>query len=393
MLNLSDRRLRQFTPLVLLMVLLVGSELLSGCDRRSRTADKIAEDTQQIDDFDNSLTFNDVTLEEFDKQGRLWWRVKAKQASYSKDRQIARVMEPIGELYQDGKLFLKVKAKSGEVQKNGEKLNLQGDILAEEPKDGLVLRANWMEWQPKANLLIVREKVSGTHPKAKMTAKEGKFFTKDRRLEMGGQVFAEATDPNVQFRSDKLVWLMQEQIFSSDRPIQIDRLQNKVLTDRATANAGTMNMKTRIATLTQNAQLNVSDPPIQATSNSIVWNFKTKKAVSDQPITILNKQQGVTLIGDRGEMDLNTRMFYLTGNVRGIGEKNQSNVSSDRLTWNMTTQAFLAEGNVVYDQTNPVFHLTGPRASGTMKDRNIIVSGGRVETQFIPEQVGKLVGN
>ncbi len=65
----------------LLKVSLIGLLLTTGaCGNRNQTAEKIARDTQQIEDFDNSLTFNAVTLEEFDGKGRLWWKVKASKA-------------------------------------------------------------------------------------------------------------------------------------------------------------------------------------------------------------------------------------------------------------------------------------------------------------------------
>ncbi|MGC8712661.1 MAG: hypothetical protein ACP5RH_09735, partial [Leptodesmis sp.] len=57
-----------------------------GCGNSNRAQKKLAEDTQSLEkeNFDTDLTFNAVTLEEFDKQGRLWWKVKAEQASYSR---------------------------------------------------------------------------------------------------------------------------------------------------------------------------------------------------------------------------------------------------------------------------------------------------------------------
>lgn len=58
-----------------------------------QTAQKLAKDAKELENenFDTDLTFNSVTLEDFDRKGNLWWKVKAEQATYSRDNKIARV--------------------------------------------------------------------------------------------------------------------------------------------------------------------------------------------------------------------------------------------------------------------------------------------------------------
>jgi LPS export ABC transporter protein LptC len=389
--NTTTRRWVAMVALGLPLILLVS--LTTGCDRRRQAVDKLAKDSKQLNDFDNSLTFNSVKFEDFDKKGRLWWRVNAKQARYSKDQKIARITEPHGEFFQDGKSILKASAENGEVRKDGETIFLRGKIVATDTRDGLVLHGDELEWQPKADLVIVRNNVSGTHAQFNVTAKEAHLLTREKQLNLKGQVVADVNDPRLQFRSEQVTWQIQRQLLISDRPLQLDRYTKQTITDRATANQGIVDLKSKVAVLKQDAQIALADPPAQATSNSLIWNLPTKTIVSDLPLTIFNRSQGVTLTGNQGQLNLTYKMFYLNGNVRGVGERNQSQVSADHLIWNMTTQHFIAEGSVNYQQVNPLFNLTGPRASGTMKDGNILVSGGRVETQFIPDQISKVPGN
>jgi len=380
---------RCFQAALIALPCLIGL-LLIGCNRQPSPSAKLVEEIKN-EEFDNSLTFNAVTLEEFDKTGQLWWRVKAKQARYSKDQKLARITAPSGQLYQDGKVILNVSAQAGEVQKDGAKLMLKGNIVAQDLRDGTLLRGNEMEWQPKANLLLVRNTITATNPRLTVTARSGKFLTKARRVELEGQVTAKATSPRLNLRSDHLIWLLRPQTVTSDRPLQIDHLTSQTVTDRVTANQGTVDLKARTTTLAQNIELSLADPPAQVTTSNLIWNFNTKTVVSPQPVTIVNQQQGVTLTGDRGQMNMNTKTVHLTGNVRGTGERNQSQVACDRLVWNMTSQTFEADGNVTYEQTNPVLTLKGPKAAGTLQNKTIMVTGGRVETQFIPDQVGRLV--
>lgn len=369
----------------MLKLTLIGLLLTIGaCGQRSRTASKIAQDTQQAEDFDNSLTFNAVTLEEFDNKGQLWWKVKATQASYSKDKKVARLQQPQGEFFQDGKSILQVKGQSGEVQQNGQTVYLRGKISATDTRDGLVMQGDELEWQPKNDLVIVRNNLTGTHRQLKISAKEGRFYSRKQQLELLGQVNAQATNPDLQFRSEHVIWQIDKKTLTSDRPLQIDRLAKNAVTDRATANQGVADLNTRTVTLKQNAQITLADPPAQLASNALVWNLNEQTIVSDQLLTINNPAQQVTLSGNQGRMDLKNKMLYLTGDVRGVGTKNQSQLNSDRLNWNIVTQRFEADGNVKYQQGQPPMNLAGPRATGTLRDQNILVSGGRVVTEFVP---------
>jgi LPS export ABC transporter protein LptC len=389
MLTLFDFGSRRLIGSTALRVALVALLLVtSACGGSNRAVEKIAKDSQQIQDFDNSLTFNDLTLEGFDKQGKRRWKVKSKQASYSKDKKIARIQQPAGELYQDGKAIVLVSAQSGEVKQDGQNIFLRGQIKAKDLRNGLIMQGNELEWQPKNDLMVIRNNATGIYKETKVSAKGGEYFTRTKRLELKDQVVAESKKPDVQFRSDHVVWLVDKKQLISDRPLQIDRtLAGKPVPDRATSNQGTLDLNTKTATLKQNSQITLSDPPFQVSSNSLVWNVDAKTIVSDQPVTLVNQKQRVTLTADRGQVNTQTKMAYLNGNVRGIGTRNQSQLVSDSLTYNLGTQQFLAEGGVNYQQANPPFNLVGPRATGTVQDQRVVVSGGRVMTEFIPDTV------
>jgi LPS export ABC transporter protein LptC len=379
--NHRQRGIRSPLLYALLLTLLCTT---TACGNRNRTADKIAQDTQQAEDFDNSLTFNAVTLEEFDPKGRLWWKVKAAQASYSKDKKVARLQQPTGEFFQDGVSVLQVKGQQGEVQQNGQTIFLRGKITATDTRDGLVMKGDELEWQPRKELVIVRNNLTGTHRQLKIAAKEGRLFTRTQRLELQGQVKAQAINPDLTFQSERAIWQIKQQTLTSDRPLQIDRFNKTVPTDRATANTGVADLKQKRITLKQNARLTLADPPTQLASNSMVWDLQRQTVASDQLLTIDNRQQQVALSGNEGRIDLKAKMLYLEGDVRGIGAKNQAQLNSDRLNWNMVTQKFEADGNFRYRQGQPPLNLAGPRATGTLRDQNILVGGGRVVTEFTP---------
>ncbi len=379
----AGRSLPITTLQLLLVVLLVGTNACGG-QKNKRTADKLAQDSSAVQSFENNLTFNDVTLEQVNEQGKLLWKVKAKQARYSQDQKVATVQAPEGELFQDGKLVYKIKARSGEVRKDGQTILLKDQIVATDVQSGAILQGNELEWRPKEDILWVRNNLTGTHPQLQASAQEAKAYSRSRRIEFFGQVVAKSKDPALGFKTEHLVWQMAQQLVTADKPVQIDRYTGEVVTDQALGNQAEVNLKTKVATLKQDAQLSLADPPLQIASNSMVWDLNAQTVASDQPVQVVHREQQVTLTGNQGRVELQPRIFYLTGNVQGQGQRKQSQLTADQLTWYIPTQQIDATGNVVYSQVDPPFNLKGPRASGTLQDQNIVVSGGRVVTEIIP---------
>ena len=367
---------------------LLGIVVLAGvvaCEDQSPTANKSTQNTnsEQVQNIESNLTFNDVTLEQADEQGQSVWKMKAGQATYSKDKKVAQVKSPSGELFQDGKPVYQIRAQQGEIQQDGKQLFLKGDIVATDPRNGLVLRGNELEWLPQQDLLIVRNQLRGTHRQVQTVAQEARVFSRASRVELQGRVVANATDPVLQMRTEHLIWQIPEQKLIGDRPIEIDRYEGKQITDRATADSSEVNLKTKVAKLTQNVQLALLDPPLQVVSNSMIWNLNTETLTADQPVRIVHPQQQVTLTAKQGRMDLQKNIVYLTGDVYGVGQRRQS-IKSKAMTWYVPSQLVEAEGDVVYKQLEPPVSFTGQKAVGKLQEQNIVVSGGRVETEIIP---------
>ena len=377
---------RQLRPLGIGAALLVY--LLAGSCQQDRTANKLAQDSKRVEEFDNSLTFNAVTLEEFDQQGRLWWQMKAKTAVYSKDKKNAKIDAPKGQLFQDGKAIMDVTAKNGEVQQDGKTIFLRGDVVAVNTRDGVVMKGDEVVWQPEKDLLIVRNNVSAVQEKKmQVTAKEGQFFTRDRRLELMGQVVAVSVEPEeAKFQSDRITWQIDKEALAMDKPLQIDRSKDKVPLDRAVAQKGSVDLKTKVATLQQSAQVVRANPPVEVSSDSLVWNYQNQTIVSDKPVSMIDRQKNSALTGNQGSLDMKTNVITMNGNVRAVGEQNRA-LTCENLVFNLTTQQFQAEGNVFFQQASPPVALSGPRASGNLQDQTVVdggSTGGRVTTEFIP---------
>ncbi|MBE8999183.1 LPS export ABC transporter periplasmic protein LptC [Nostoc sp. LEGE 12447] len=386
----GERKIQNYSPtpsflfLPLIFFLIFG---LVSCGGKSPPASQ--ENSAASSKQDSDLTFFDVTLEQADEVGRPIWKVRAKQAKYTKEKQIGQAESPYGELYQDGKVVYQIKADVADIEQDGKQLFLKGKIFATDPSNGIVLQGNELEWRPKEDLLIVRNQINGTHKKLQAVAQEARVKTREQRMEFSGRVVANSADPQLQVRTEHLIWNIKEEKLIGDRPIQIDRYKDNKISDRGKGNSAEVNLKTKIATIQQNAQLDLLDPPVQIASNSMTWNMNAETVTTNSPVRMFQRLENLTVTANQGEMKIPQKTVYLTGNVNAIGQRRQS-LKSNTLTWYLDNKLVEAQGNVVYRQVDPPLNFTGETAVGNLQTENIVVKGGsssgRVVTEIIPQQ-------
>ncbi|MEH2127509.1 LPS export ABC transporter periplasmic protein LptC [Nostoc sp.] len=360
---------------------------LVGCGGKSPPASQ--QNTADSSNKDSNLTFFDVTLEQADEVGRPIWKVRAKTAKYTKEKQIGQAESPYGELYQDGKIVYQIKADVADIEQDGKQLFLKGKIFATDPSNGIVLQGNELEWRPKEDLLIVRNKINGTHKKLQAVAQEVRVKTREQRMEFSGGVVANSIDPQMQVRTEHLIWNIKEEKLIGDRPLEIDRYKDNKISDRGKGNSAEVNLKTKIATVQKNAQLELLDPPLQIASNSMTWNMNTETVTTNSPTRMFHRAENVTVTANQGEMKIPQKTVYLKGNVNAIGQRRQS-LRSNTLTWYLDNKLVEAQGNVVYRQIDPPLNFAGETAVGNLQTENIVVKGGsssgRVVTEIIPQE-------
>lgn len=386
-------RIPRLTPLILssAIIVLLG---LSSCSSRNRAAEQLAEDSATAQRFTSNLTFENITLEQADEQGRTLWKIRAERATYDKDKKVAQIENPTGELYQDGKAVFNIKASNGEVREDGDQVFLRGDIVATDIRNGVVLQGKEMEWKPKEDLLVVRNGITGTHTDANVVAQEAQATTRKQEIKLVGGVVATTKDPQTQLKADQALWQVKESLIvaevpaeAGDRTVRIDRYINNQISDTALARRIEMNAKTKVAVLKEKVQMNFTEPPLQVAGSLITWNFNTQVASSTQPFTAYHQTQQVTLSANQGDLNIPQDMLYLRTNVLAVAQRNQSRLQSNTLDWNLSSGQVQANGNVIYQQADPAFELTGPTASGNLNDQTVVVQGGRVVTEIDPSEL------
>lgn len=361
---------------------------LSACGNPS-TPNKSKTNTSLPKEDETKLTFFGVALEQFDETGKPIWKVKAKEAKYTTDKQIGQAQSPQGELYQDGKVVYQIKAEKADIKQDGKQLFLQGKIVATDPRNGIVFQGNELEWRPQEDLLIVRNQLNGSHKQLQATAQEAKVKTREQRVEFSGGVLAKSTDPQLQIRTEHLIWQIKDDKLFSDRSIQIERYKDNKISGRSQGNAAEINLKTQIAILQPQAKLELVNPLMQITSNSITWNIQKENITTNSPIRVFKAAENLTITANQGKMNIPENTVYLTGNVNAVGQRSQS-LKSNQLTWYLNKKLLESQGNVIYHQVAPKLTFQGETAIGNLETENIVVKGGnsgqKVVTEIIPQE-------
>jgi LPS export ABC transporter protein LptC len=334
------------------------------------------------------LELDNLSFQQVDKQGKPMWKVRAQNGVYSPDKKRAKVTNLDGDFYQDGRVVLHVTAKTGEVEQEGEKVILRGDVVTKETRNNLVIIGQSVEWQPKADLLTIRDRVQANQPKFQVNANEGKYLSRQQRLDLAGKITAFSSDPRLAMQTEHITWLVKDQKIIGDKITQIQRYQDRQIAAQVTTNSFATALNSKIINLQGNVQLNATKPPIQVNGESFVWNIDRELVTANRPLTIVHQQEAVTFDANIGELDLKASMATLTGNARGLATRNQAQLKADRLVWEITTQQLVGTGNVVYQQIDPAIKFTGNRSVGKLQDQSIVVSGGnkqQVRTEFMPK--------
>ncbi len=367
---------------ILRIVLTISIVGISGCSSTSKS-----KPTQSPAPIEAKLELDNLSFQQVDKQGQPLWKVRAQKGVYSPDKKRARVTNLDGEFYQDGKIVLRVTAKVGEVEQSGEKVILRGDVVTRETRNQLTLIGQEVEWQPKADLLTIRDRVQANQPKFQVNADEGRYLSRKQRLDLSGKITAYYQDPRLAMQTDHMIWLVKDQKIVGDKPVQIQRYQEQQITSQVTANSFSTALDSKIIGLQGNVQLNATKPLIQVNGESFAWNIDREIVIANRPITIVDTKEAVTLTAKTGELDLQKSLATLAGQAVAIATRNQAKLEANRLVWEITSQQLIGTGNVIYQQIDPVIKFTGNRGVGKLQDKSIVVSGGKeqVRTEFIPK--------
>jgi LPS export ABC transporter protein LptC len=405
----------RWTRLVSLVLVIGGLTISCGQQKKDTGKNTATENTLSIDNF---------SLEQANPDGQLWWKLQAKQANYTIDRKIAKVKDLSGELYQDGKVVMRLSAKTADVEQDGEKVLLRGDVTANETRNQLVVVSQELEWRPNEDLLTISKNIKATHPKAQATGDRGKYISRQQKLEMFDKIVAVMPSENVKLQTTYLLWQVDTAQISSDQAVQVDRFKENQPVEhvdadniaydiegqiaklgskagskvkfnsieqamKVEASNASWAVKTNIVTLQNQIRFDGTKPILQVTASSANWNINKQLITVSSALEIYHQAEQATFNAASGSLNLSKNIATLNGGARGFSTRNKAKLQADNITWNIDSQQLDAQGKVRYQQTEPALVVSGATALGKLQDQSVIVSGNGkdlVETQIVPSE-------
>lgn len=358
------------------------------CSPTGSWLDSTTDDSEQIDP---GLTLRDVTLEQQDDSGQLLWKVDADEVTYGANQETANLVNPEGELYQDGELLYRVKADRGVIRENGKLILLENNIVATGIQNEMVLNGQSLEWQPESQLMIIRNGLTGRHPQVRAQADEAYIYDAEKRMELLGNVVATTVtanpdvEPWLKLQGETLQWRWEAETLDTDRPLRVERFENQQVTQVLTGQRSLVELATERATLEGDVQGQLLDIPMSLTAEKAVWEVNEQIIQAEQSVRVVNSEEQITVTSQRGQFLLEEEVAIFNQDVLAIAAQNSGRLTANRLRWNLDDQTILAEGNVAYQQTDPQLTIRGERARGRIEAQTVLVDGGdRVVTEIVP---------
>ena len=361
---------------------------MTACQSTS-VEEKQADSTKDLGRSETQFILDNAILEQSNTQGNIVWKVKSEKTIYSQDREIAKLEKVTANLVEDGKVILQLSSEQGEIRQNGLVILLRDQILVTDPRNQAVVRSEEAEWRPSEHILIVRKGIKGSNENLEVEADRGKYLIDRQRLELSDNVVGITIEPSLRIKTDHLAWLIPQQKVMGDRPLKIARYQNDTITDRVVAERGEVDLQQHILSLSQDIEMRSLEPSLQIATNSVKWNYQTRFVRSEQPIQIIDLENKLNIIGNQGTVDLDRQIANLDNGIKGINNRNQSQLYARQLTWYIPTEKVEAQGNVIYEQAEPPLKLTGDKAVGKLHENSVVVTSNndrqnRVFTEIVP---------
>ena len=345
-------------------------------------------DNNNLERLETQFTLENAILEQSNPQGNILWKVKSHKTVYSQDRQTAKLERVTANLLEDGQLIMQLSSNKGEIKENGLVILLQGQILVTDARNQAVVRSEEAEWRPSEHILLVHKRIRGSKENLEIEADRGKYLIDVQSLELEGNIVANTLQPSLRLKTDHLLWSIPQQKVIGTRPLEIVRYQDDTISDRVVANQGEVDLQKNVLYLQKDVEMRSLEPSLHIATNFVEWNYQTRVATSDQPIHIIDLENELDIIGNQGTIDLNQQVATLDKGIKGINNRNQSQLYAQNLVWDIPTEKVEATGNVIYQQVDPLLNLTGDKAIGNLGNNSVVVTSNnqqnRVVTEIVP---------
>jgi lipopolysaccharide assembly outer membrane protein LptD (OstA) len=336
---------------------------------------------------------NALTLRRTDNQGRPLWQIEAKTAKYQNNQ--GQVQSLVGQLYEAGKPVFRLQSPTAQIRQQGDQLLIVGSTTVTDLRGKGVLTAQEFLWRPATGTLIARQQPKLVYPVVQVTANEMQADSRQQQVLALGKVQADSP-LGLRLLTERLNWqIPQARLMagasdagsnaSGNPGVRLFQLTGSGKGNTAEGDTLSYDLKTQAVQLQSSqsvAQIQLVQSKLTITGQSFTWQIPQQRLASDRPLAVRSGKSAVNVTANSGTLDLATEKAVLNGNVRAIGQKQQSVLTTDQLTWLIPTQRVEAVGNVLYQQQQPRFTVRGGRAIGLIDEQQVSVSGGGVVTEI-----------
>jgi lipopolysaccharide export system protein LptA len=321
----------------------------------------------------------------------LLWQLQAKSGAYQNDQRQGQVQNLVGQLYEQGVPVFRIESPIAQVQQQGNQLLIRGKTKVIDLRSKGLLTANEFLWRPETSTLIARQTPKLTYPVVQVIAAEMQANSRLKEVLALGKVVA--TSPvGVRLRTEQLLWQIEQQQFIAGKPgsgVTLEQLLGTGKGSQASGETLTFNVKTQTVQLQTDVAIRLTQPQLNISGQQFSWQIPARQISSSQPVLVRSPATAVRVSGNRGTFNLATEQVNFQGNVRAIGEKQESLLTTDQLTWQIPAQRLEAVGNVFYQQKTPRLTVRGGRAVGLIQTQQVAIvgsggGGGQVTTEIIP---------
>lgn len=341
---------------------------------------KETEETHFKKEVEQGLVLYNAVLEQSNADGQILWRLSTKKAIYTQDKESAILEGLTGNLYENGKIVLKVSADKGEVKNEGKEIYLSENILAFDTRNKAEFKGDNLVWKPEENVMLMEgnQGITANHPKLVIKAQQAKYNTATQLLELDKNILGTTINPSLQLKTQHLYWQIPENKIITNTLIDLVRYDDKKkVTDKLKSNQAEIDLDINVAIINGNIEYQSLEPPLQAATEKITWYYTDRKMRSNTPTKLVQVEDDMTLTANNVDFHLEENQLYLKGGIYGQAVKNEVEIYSDNLVWNLDNQEINADGNVFYKQINPDFNLRGISAVGKLQDKQMTVKGNQ----------------
>jgi LPS export ABC transporter protein LptC len=328
-------------------------------------------------------SLQNITLTEFDAQGKLLWEITSTNANYRQDSKIADVEDVKGKFYRSGEPLMEATGDKGTINQITKEIALEGNIKAIAIQEKIDMKADLMVWQSKEDVLKATGNIQIHKPddNLTMTGKELTAKPSTNVYSLEKEVVVTSVKPPLEMKSDKVTWDAKRDRVFTEVPLSVLQVKDKL---QLSANKGDWNIAKKEVTFT--GDIKAKDPKLDVDLEAAqaVWNLDKKLVTLPVEFTATSKSRGIVVTAQQGQAQLQEEKINLTGQVSASFRSTQGTVKSDSVEWLIPSKTITANGNIIYQQPDKNLNVTGDRAVANLDLQTVTVTGTNVISTLTP---------